>query len=103
VSTSANTDVPALYAEVKGYLDETDVAIDGERLYSNYERVTGILIRLQEIRNDLAYEEIIGMSSPDRKKFRTMILDPVIERFEKVAVYESRKISARAIEANLER
>jgi len=96
-------DVETLYAEVSGYLNETDVSIDGERLYSNYERVTAILIRLQQLRNDLQYLELIGRSSADLKKFRTTILDPTVETFEKVASYESRKLTAKQLEFQLDR
>lgn len=96
-------DVDKLYEEISGYLSETDVSIDGERLWTNYERVTGILIRLQAIRNDLSYLELNNQSTADLKKFRTTILDPTIDRFEKVAAYESRKITAKAVEIQLDK
>jgi hypothetical protein len=96
-------DVDELYAEVSGYLKETDVTSDGDHLYSNYERTTGIIIRLQELKNDIAYLELMGKATTELKKFRTTILEDTIRTFEKVAAYESRKISAREIEAKLER
>lgn len=96
-------DIDVLYKEVAKYLAETDVSTDGERLYSNYERATAILLRLQEIRNDLSYLEVTGRATPELKKFRTMILDTTIDRFQEVARYESRKITARAIEMQLEK
>lgn len=96
-------DVATLYVEVSGYLSETDVHNDGDRLISNYERVAGILVRLQQIRNDISYQELFREATPEVKKFRTTILDPTIETFEKLATFESRKITARVTEANLER
>jgi hypothetical protein len=96
-------DVDELYVEVSTYLKETDVSIDGDRLYSNYERVTAIMVRLQEIKNDIAYLELMGRASTELKKFRTTILEDTIRTFEKVAAYESRKISAKAIEIQLDK
>jgi hypothetical protein len=96
-------DVDELYVEVSTYLKETDVSIDGDRLYSNYERVTAIMVRLQELKNDIAYLELMGRAGTELKKFRTTILEDTIRTFEKVAVYESRKISAKAIEIQLDK
>jgi len=96
-------DIVELYKEVAAYVADLDVDIDGEHLWSNYQKVSGILIRLSQIRNELAYLEVIGKASPEAKKFRTMVLDPSIERFDKVAAFESRKITAKQIESNLER
>lgn len=96
-------DVDELYVEVSTYLKETDVSIDGDRLYSNYERVTAIMVRLQEIKNDISYLELMGRAGMDLKKFRTTILEDTIRTFEKVAAYESRKISAKAIELQLDK
>jgi hypothetical protein len=96
-------DVDDLYVEVSTYLQETDVNIDGDRLYSNYQRVTAIMIRLQEIKNEIAYLELHGQAGSDLKKFRTTILEDTIRTFEKVANYESRKISARQIEVQLDK
>jgi hypothetical protein len=96
-------DIDELYSEISKYLSEVEIENDGEHLWSNYEKATGILIRLQQIHNDLSYLEVIGKASTDVKKFRTAIVDPTIERFERIAMYESRKITAKGIEANLER
>ena len=92
-----------IYEEVYGYLDSLNVDEDGEHLWTNYETITAILIRLTQIRTDLAYLELTGEASPQHKKFRTAILEDVINRFEKVAMYESRKITARHIEYDMER
>lgn len=96
-------DLNLIYKEVTGYLENLDVKTDGEHLWSNYEEATAILVRLTEIRNELAFLEVSGKASAEAKKFRTMVIDPTIERFEKVAAYESRKITARQIESQLER
>lgn len=91
-------DIALVYEEVSGYLESLDVDEDGEHLWSNYQEVTAILIRLSQIKNDIAFQELTGRATPSIKKFRTTILEPVIERFEKVAAYESRKITARQVE-----
>jgi hypothetical protein len=96
-------DVDDLFVEVSTYLKETEVAISGEHLYSNYERATQIMVRLQAIKNDIAYLELHGQASMDLKKFRTTILEDTIRTFEKVAAYESRKISAIKVESELDR
>jgi len=96
-------DVDDLYIEVSTYLKETDVSIDGDHLYSNYERVTAIMVRLQEIKNDISYLELMGKAGIELKKFRTTILEDTIRTLEKVAAYESRKISAKAIELQLDK
>lgn len=96
-------DIDALYAEISKYLSELEIDIEGEHLWSNYEKATAILIRLQQMHNDLSYLEVIGKASADVKKFRTAIVDPTIERFDKISAYESRKITAKNIEAQLER
>lgn len=96
-------DVDELYAEVSKYLEETDPSIDGDRLYSNYERATSIIVRLQSIKNDIAYLEMFGKADATLKKFRTTILEDTIRTFEKVAAYESRKISAKQVEIQLDR
>lgn len=96
-------DLNDVYKEVSGYLESIDIKNDGEHLWSNYEEVVAILMRLSEIHNELAFLEVSGKASAEAKKFRTMIVDPTIERFEKVAAYESRKITAKQIESNLER
>ena len=96
-------DIDALYAEISKYLSELEIEVEGEHLWSNYQKSTAILIRLQQIHNDLSYLEVIGRASADVKKFRTAIVDPTIERFERISAYESRKITARGIEAQLEK
>ena len=96
-------DIDALYAEISKYLSELEIEVEGEHLWSNYQKSTAILIRLQQIHNDLSYLEVIGRASADVKKFRTAIVDPTIERFDKISAYESRKITARGIEAQLEK
>lgn len=96
-------DVDVLFKEVMAYIDDIQVDEEGDRIYSNYQKVTAFCLRLSEIHNEIALLEIKGQASMELKKFRTMILDPTIDRFEKVAAYESRKITAKALEANLER
>lgn len=96
-------DVEELYQEIKIYLESVDITSDGEHLWSNYQEATGILVRLTQIRTDISMLEITGQASPELKKFRTMIIDPTIERFEKIAAYESRKITARQIESQMDR
>jgi len=96
-------DIDVLVTEVMAYWDDLQVEIEGDKLYSNYQKVTAYTLRLQEIHNEIALSEIKGEASTELKKFRTMILDPTIERFEKVAAFESRKITAKQLEANLER
>lgn len=95
-------DIAKLYEEIESYLKQIDLE-DGEHLWSNYELVTGILVRLSQIHNDLSYLEVQGRATPEAKKFRTMIVDTTIERFEKIAAYESRKITAKQIEAGLDK
>lgn len=60
-------------------------------------------MRLQQIHNDLAFMEIEGDLDGRLKKFRTMILDPTIERFEKLASFESRKITATQLEWEIQK
>lgn len=90
-----------LYKEVQMYVDDIDVWNEGERIYSNYQKVTGIALRLTEIHNQIVMAEIAGAASPELKKFRTQILDTTIERLEKIGNYESRKITAMQIELDL--
>jgi len=47
--------------------------------------------------------EVKSESTVEIKRFRTMIVDPTIERLEKVAAFESRKMTGKSIEAQLER
>lgn len=103
ITITDNFGIASLKAEIDGYLKQLDVSIDGDHLWSNYEAVIAVIMRLNEIHNNLAYIELMGQASPEQKKFRTMIVDPTIERLEKVAAFESRKITAKNIEANLEK
>lgn len=96
-------DVNELALEVMMMLDSIDLENQGEKLISNFQQVTGYLIRLQEVHNQIAMEEIYGRATPELRKFRTMVLDPTMERFEKVANFESRKITAYQIEMQLDR
>lgn len=96
-------DLGKLMEEVNNYVETIQVGEDGEHLWDNYQEVVAISLRLQTIHNDIAYEEILGQADSELKRFRTMIVDPTIERFDKLAAFESRKITARAIEAQLDR
>ena len=91
-------DVELLELEVQTYIENLKEIADGERLYTNYQRVTSYALRLTEIHNQIAQLEYRGKAPQELKKFRTMILDPTIERFDKIATFESRKITARRIE-----
>ena len=75
-------DIDELYAEVS----------------DNYQTVTSIILRLTEIHNDIALMEITGDAPTELKKFRTMIVDPSIERLQEVARFESRKLTGKQIE-----
>jgi hypothetical protein len=96
-------DISKLYEEVSGYIENFNVTEDGEHIWTNYEEATSILLRLTEIRNGIAYLELLGKATTEAKKFRTTILDPSIDRFEKIAAYESRKISGKQIEWDMSR
>lgn len=96
-------DLESLRSEVDEYVKYLEIGEDGEHLWSNYQRISSILMRLQQIRNDLGYLEIIGAIPTDLKKFRTLILDPTIDRFDKAAQFESRKITAMGLEIQLEK
>lgn len=96
-------DINELWDEVNTYLKQINIDIDGEHIWTNYQTVVGIILRLQEIHNQLALLEIAGNASTEVKRFRTMIIDPTIERLEKVASFESRKITGKQIESQLER
>lgn len=87
--------------EVNSYVEDINVWEDGERIWSNYQKVAGYILRLQEIRNDIALQEIEGDVDPQLKKLRTLVIDPTIERLEKVASYESRKLTALQMEHEL--
>jgi hypothetical protein len=96
-------DINILYAEVSEYLEQINVAEDGEHLWDNYQTVTSILLRLSEIHNELSLLEIMGEAKPEIKKFRTMIVDPTIERLQEAARFESRKITGKQIEWEMDR
>ena len=91
-----------LATELNSYVDDVNVWEDGERVYSNYQKVVGYTLRLTEMRNDISLLEIEGIATPELKKFRTQVLDPTIERFDKIANYESRKITAMQVELDLQ-
>jgi hypothetical protein len=99
----ADLNIDELWDEVNTYLKQVSVEIDGEHIWSNYQNVVAIILRLQEMHNQLALLEIAGSATPEAKKFRTMIVDPTIERLEKVASFESRKMTGKQIESQLER
>ena len=96
-------DISKLREEIDEYVKLIEVGEEGEHLWDNYQRVSSISMRLQQVHNDIAYLEIFGDASPELKKFRTLIVDPTIERFDKLAQFESRKITAKGIEIQLER
>ena len=96
-------EIESLWDEIETYLKQIDVNQDGEHVWSNYQNVVAIILRLQEVHNQLSLLEINGKASMEIKKFRTMIVDPTIERLEKVASFESRKITGKQIESQLER
>lgn len=88
--------------------DEVDqllatIDVSDESFLDNYQRVVAIIIRLQGIHNDIANLEIFEEASPQLKKFRTLVIDPTIERLEKVAAFESRKLTAKQLELQLEK
>lgn len=95
--------ITELWDEVNTYLKQINVNEDGEHIWSNYQKVVAIILRLQEMHNELSLLEISGQASNEAKKFRTMIVDPTVERLEKVASFESRKITGKQIESQLER
>ena len=84
-------------------LKQIVVGDDGEHVWDNYQKVTAILLWLQEVHNEIASLEITGQDWAEIKKFRTLIVDPTIERLEKVAAFESRKITGKQMEKDLER
>ncbi len=91
-------DVAGLYSEVSELLNSVEVGAVGDHLWSNYQDTVAISMRLQEIHNEIAYKEITGEASSELKKLRTMIIDPAIERLDKVGSFESRKITGQQME-----
>lgn len=96
-------DLDQLIEEVTTYIESLQVGAPGEHLWEAYQDVVAITVRLQEIRNQIAAEEISGTATPEMKKFRTLLLDPTIDRLDKVASFESRKITAKNLEWEMER
>lgn len=92
-----------LHEEINNILADVKAPQDGGHLWEPYQKVSAYLIRLIEIHNQLAWLEINGETTPAEKKFRTMVVDKTIEALEKVASYESRKITAKKMEMELER
>ena len=90
-----------LQEEVDTLLGTIDVTDDA--LMENYQRVVAVIVRLQQIHNDISVLEIYGQASNELKKFRTLVIDPTVDRLEKVAAFESRKLTARQMELQLER
>ncbi len=107
ITTTETTgiNVHTLMTEVDAYLAQMRVNVheDGEHLWTNHEHAVAIILRLGEIHNNIAFLELLGQATPEQKKFRTMIVDPAIEHAERVAAFESRKITARQIEAQLDK
>lgn len=89
--------------EVEDLCQGINVGEDGEHLWDNYQRVTAILFRLQELHNDISFMEITGRDWPEIKKLRTLVIDPTIDQLKSVAQFESRKITGKQMEKDLER
>lgn len=96
-------ELKSLREEIDEYVKFIEAGDEGDHMWDNYQKVVSISMRLQQIHNDLAYLEILGQASTELKKFRTLIIDPTIERFDKLAQFESRKITAKGLEIQLER
>lgn len=96
-------DLDLLELEVQTYIENLKEEIEDDRLWADYKRVTGYALRLSEIHNQIAKLEYRGKAPTELKKFRTMILDPTIERFDKIATYESRKLTAKRLEFDMEK
>lgn len=92
-----------LIAELNKYIESIDVGNDGEHLWDNYQEIVAISMRLQQIHTDIAIEEIYNEASPELRKFRTLVLDPLIERLDKIAVFESRKMTGKMKEFEMDR
>lgn len=95
-------DLNALVIEVTDYIDTIQVGFDGEHVWDNYQEITAISLRLQQIHNDIAMEEIYGNADPELKKFRTMVVDPTLDRLDKLAAFESRKMTGKRTEWEME-
>jgi len=92
-----------LHDEIQQILSSVSQSSDEGHLWEPYQKVTAYLLRLIEIHNQLSWAEIMGEASPQEKKFRTMIVDKAIEGLEKVASYESRKLTAKKMELELDK
>lgn len=97
----ASDELTKLQDEVDSLLRTIDVMDQG--LLDNYQRVVAIILRLQSMHNDIANLEIEEEASTQLKRFRTLVIDPTIDRLEKVAMFESRKLTAKQLELQLER
>jgi hypothetical protein len=91
------------HVEIEELLKDINVGEDGEHLWENYQKVTATAFRLSEMHNEISMMEITGEDWPEIKKLRTLIIDPTIERLEKVAAFESRKITGKQMELTLDR
>ncbi len=96
-------DLESVFAEVTTLMDGIVVGDQGEHLWSNYQEVVATSARLQDIHNEIAWLELTGEASTELKKFRTTIVDPCIERLDKIASFESRKITGQQIEWEMEK
>jgi CRISPR/Cas system endoribonuclease Cas6 (RAMP superfamily) len=96
-------DLESLEKEVSLYIDTLNVMVDGENLWDNMQEVTAIAVRLQQIHNEISMLEYRNEASPELRKFRTMVLDPTTDRFDKVAAFESRKMAAKKMQWEMER
>lgn len=96
-------DLLSLIAEVKTYTESINVGEDGENIWDNYQEITAISLRLQQIHNEIAEAEIFGTADTELKKFRTTILDPTIERLDKLAAFESRKMTGKRFQWEMDR
>lgn len=96
-------EVDKMMEEIRSYRDQLNVDREGEHLHSNYQEVMAVMWRVSALREEIAYLELIGEATAQQKKFRTTILDPLIDRLHDMSTFESRKITAKGIEAKVER
>lgn len=96
-------DIEQLADEVMQALAAIDLNVEGEHLYSNYQNIVAWSLRLTELQTMISLEELRGGATPEMKKFRTAVLVPVIERLDKVSAFESRKITAKVAEIQMNR
>jgi hypothetical protein len=96
-------DILKLIEEIRGYRKQLNVEREGEHLHSNYQEVMAVMWRVSALREEIAYLELMGTATPQEKKFRTTILDPFIDTLHDMATFESRKITAKGIEAKVDR